>query len=99
MVPTNGKPIDYNMAQIMSSRPVGTVATYNCTSGYTLSGDTTRTCGSDGQWSGNDPTCQRESPLTTYHLSYVPLQLLSALTFLLTMELLSTAVDQLITDQ
>ncbi len=74
----------------MSSRPVNTVATYTCTNGYTLSVPTTRTCGSDGEWSGNDPTCQRKSPLTTDHLSYVPPQLLSALTCLLTMELLIT---------
>ena len=36
-----------------------TVATYTCDTGYTLNGvTTTRTCGSDGVWSGADPVCQ-----------------------------------------
>ncbi len=35
-------------------------ATYTCDTGYTLNGDTTRTCGSDGVWSGSDPTCTRK---------------------------------------
>ncbi len=55
--PTMGGSVSYNMGTV-DSRPVNTVATYTCTSGYTLSGDTTRTCGSDGQWSGSAPTCQ-----------------------------------------
>ncbi len=93
---TNGV-INYNMG---SPRPVNTVATYTCNNGYTLRGDTTRTCGSDGQWSGNDPTCQGKSPLTTDYLSYVPPQLLSALTYLpSTTELFHTAPEQLTTDQ
>ncbi|XP_064388562.1 E-selectin-like isoform X3 [Halichondria panicea] len=42
-----------------SQRPVDTVATYTCDTGYTLNGgNTTRTCGSDGVWSGSAPTCQ-----------------------------------------
>ncbi len=41
-----------------NSRPMRTIATYTCTSGYTLSGDTAKTCGSDGQWIGSDPVCQ-----------------------------------------
>ena len=36
------------------------VANYTCNTGYTLSGDTTRTCGSDRVWSGSDPTCNGE---------------------------------------
>ncbi len=53
---TNGM-ISYNM-ETVSLRPVGTVATYTCNTGYTLTGDTTRTCGSDGMWSGKAPTCE-----------------------------------------
>ncbi len=34
-----------------------TVATYTCNTGYTLNGDSTRTCGSDGVWSGQAQTC------------------------------------------
>ncbi len=55
-VPANGM-IGYNMGTA-SLRPVGTVATYTCNTGYTLNGGTTRTCGSDGVWSGSAPTCQ-----------------------------------------
>ncbi len=50
--------IDYGDAGPMDNRPVDTVATYTCDTGYTLNGGTTRTCGSDGVWSGSAPTCQ-----------------------------------------
>ena len=39
--------------------------TYTCNNGFQLSGDPTRTCGSDGQWSGSAPTCDRK-----YNLQY-----------------------------
>ncbi|XP_064387176.1 uncharacterized protein LOC135335578 [Halichondria panicea] len=32
-------------------------ATYTCNTGYTLVGDTTRTCGADGEWSPIAPVC------------------------------------------
>ncbi len=52
------------------SRSVGTVATYTCDTGYTLSGDTTRTCGSAGVWSGSAPTCQgKEYKLVCWQLT------------------------------
>ena len=35
----------------------GQAATYSCDPGYILVGDSTRTCQTDGMWSGNDPTC------------------------------------------
>ncbi len=54
--PTNGM-ISYNMGTA-SLRPVDTVATYTCDIGYTLNGgNTTRTCESDGTWSGSPPVC------------------------------------------
>ena len=53
IAPSNGM-IRYNMG----TRPVDTVATYTCVTGYTLNGGTTRTCGSDGMWSGLPPVCQ-----------------------------------------
>ncbi len=66
------------------SRPVNTVATYTCVTGYTLSGGTTtRTCGSDGMWSGFVPICQRKwNGLCTVNLLSVssPIQL-TALTY------------------
>ena len=40
---------------------VGDVVTYHCNNGYNLRGDTTRTCGASGQWSGSVPTCECES--------------------------------------
>ena len=33
------------------------VATYSCDDGFTLKGTATRTCTSDGTWSGDNPTC------------------------------------------
>ncbi len=57
---TNGI-IDYSGAGSTDSRPVGTVATHTCDTGYAIiDGSTTRTCGSDGVWSGLAPTCQRK---------------------------------------
>ncbi|XP_064386173.1 uncharacterized protein LOC135334783 [Halichondria panicea] len=53
--PTNGM-IGYN-AETMNTRPVNTVATFTCKTGYTVTGDMTRTCGADGVWSGTNPTC------------------------------------------
>ncbi len=35
-------------------------ATYNCNTGYNLTGDMTRTCQANGTWSGTDPTCTRK---------------------------------------
>ena len=35
------------------------IAIYTCDSGYELSGDQTRTCMSNGMWSGEEPTCIR----------------------------------------
>ncbi len=55
---TNGM-ISYNMGTA-SLRPVNTVTTYTCNPGYTLNGDTTRTCESNGVWSGSYPVCQRK---------------------------------------
>ena len=33
-------------------------AIYSCNTGYTLVGDSTRTCQATGTWSGSEPTCQ-----------------------------------------
>ncbi len=57
-VPANGM-ISYNMGTT-SLRPVNTVATFTCVTGYTLTGGSTRTCGSDGEWSGLAPVCRRK---------------------------------------
>ena len=40
------------------ARAVGSTATYNCTTGFSLSGDMIRTCQNNGSWNGTDPTCE-----------------------------------------
>ena len=57
--PTNGM-IAYNM-EGMNARPLNTVATFTCITGYTVTGDMTRNCGAGGMWSGTNPTCECES--------------------------------------
>ncbi|XP_064386142.1 mucin-2-like isoform X2 [Halichondria panicea] len=52
--PTNGM-IAYDM-ESMNARPLNTVATYTCITGYMVTGDMTRTCEGGGVWSGTDPT-------------------------------------------
>ena len=42
-----------------TSRLSGTVATYSCDVGYSLSGDSERTCQGSGMWSGAVPVCNR----------------------------------------
>ena len=39
---------------------VDSVATHICDTGYTLNGGSTRTCQSDGIWSGSNSTCEGE---------------------------------------
>ena len=41
----------------LSGTAVGDTVTYACQTGYTLSGSSSRTCQTDGYWSGNLPTC------------------------------------------
>ncbi len=57
--PANGM-IGYN-AETMNARPVNTVATYTCTTGYHMTGLMVRKCTATG-WSstGDDPVCTGE---------------------------------------
>ena len=41
----------------VSETVLNSVATYSCNTGYTLTGDATRTCQGDGTWSGIIPLC------------------------------------------
>ena len=36
----------------------GSIAIYNCSTGYNLYGNVSLTCGSDGTWSESPPTCE-----------------------------------------
>ena len=44
----------------LSNMVFGSVATYNCDTGYSLNGSVSRMCMANGQWSGLDPICQSE---------------------------------------
>ena len=35
-----------------------TIGSNNCSEGFNLEGNGTRTCQPDGMWSGNEPTCE-----------------------------------------
>ena len=35
------------------------ICTFSCNTGYELTGDATRTCQSDGNWSGSEATCRK----------------------------------------
>ena len=48
--PTNGQ-------RSLSTTTYNSVVTYTCDVGYTLQGSNSRTCQSDGQWSGSVPQC------------------------------------------
>ena len=37
----------------------GDTCSFTCDTGYELTGSDTRTCQSDGSWSGNDDVCRR----------------------------------------
>ena len=56
--PTNGQ-------RSISSTTYNSVVMYTCDVGYTLQGSNSRTCQSDGQWSGSVPQCSSE---LNYHL-------------------------------
>ena len=48
-----------NGERTLSSTTYNSVVTYTCHVGYTLQGTNTRTCQSNGQWSGSVPQCIR----------------------------------------
>ena len=54
VTPTNGQ-------RSLSSTTYNSVVTYTCDVGYTLQGVNSRTCQSDGQWSGSVPQCFKKS--------------------------------------
>ena len=42
---------------MLTGRDPGSMALYSCEMGFMLEGTMTRTCQSDGSWSGTEPTC------------------------------------------
>ena len=55
---TNGM-IGYDIG-ITGPRPMGTMATYTCNTGYIVNRDSVRVCQNDRTWNGSTPTCQGE---------------------------------------
>ena len=53
-LPANGQ------VQTKSGTTFGSIATYTCDTGYTLSDSSSRTCGAKGKWSPSEPSCQSE---------------------------------------
>ena len=43
-------------------------ARYTCDEGFILNGSWSRTCGSDGRWSGTTPTCEGETLFEIPHM-------------------------------
>ena len=54
MDPSNGH------VSTSSGTTFGSIATYTCDTGYTLSGINERTCGADGNWTSFEPVCSSE---------------------------------------
>ena len=50
--PANGQ------VTLTAGTSLGQTATYSCSTGYNLVGDSIRTCQATGVWSGRAPTCQ-----------------------------------------
>jgi hypothetical protein len=55
LCPTLGAPTNGHVN--VSGQQVGSTAAYECNSGFTLSGNASRSCQSNGQWTGSNPTC------------------------------------------
>ena len=55
--PDNGR-VSYSNGITGAHIPTNIEATYSCTTGYVLTGDSMRTCTSGGSWTGSDPVCR-----------------------------------------
>ena len=100
--PANGM-ITYS-SESSTVRPVGTVATYICNTGFVLalnSGTERRTCQSNRLWIGSPPTCAGRQSFTTIH-SYggciicFPIQKLAQTSLYQPMEVSNTTLQELV---
>ena len=48
-----------NGDKVVNGNLEGDTVTYSCNNGFNLSGDASRTCRSNGEWSGTQPKCNR----------------------------------------
>ena len=55
---------------VNSSTTYNSMATYECSIGFELVGSDKRTCQTNGQWSGSEPTCQSEGRCTCCKYSW-----------------------------
>ena len=74
MDPENGR-VTYS-PDVLALFDFGTVATYQCDSGYAISGEDTRTCEGDGRffmgtWSGVAPTCGSKTCWSQHYYSFL----------------------------
>ena len=53
----NGR-VSYNRNAINGRRPIGTVATFSCNTGYTRVGTSSNTCQNSGNWQRYIPVCR-----------------------------------------
>ena len=49
----------------------GSIATYTCDPGFGLVGVMERMCQANGQWSGNEPTCEGQAYKTSQKIMYI----------------------------
>ena len=54
----------------VTTRDIGGRATYTCNSGFRLVGSSTRTCLSNGSWSGSQPICNRKLLNWSYYACF-----------------------------
>ena len=63
--------INSNSTVIAPNTTFGNRAVYSCRVGFTLRGDSVRTCQIDGQWSGNAPNCTGQWTIYIYIYIYI----------------------------
>ena len=57
-----------NGSLVLSGNTFGETANYTCDTGFILEGDSTLTCGSDGQWIGSPLVCNRKKVISAFIL-------------------------------